>query len=175
MEIYRDIEGYEGLYQISDQGNVKSLKFGKERTLKQGKNVYGYSFVVLCKNGNKKLYLVHRLVAQAFIPNPTNLPQVNHKDEDKTNNTVDNLEYCDCKYNINYGKHNEKMAKSHINHPSYSIPVLCIETDIVYPSIKEAQRQLGIYATHINACCLGKRKTCGGYHWQYVEKKKEVV
>ena len=110
-EIFKDIEEYEGLYQISNLGRVKSLKYGKERILKPAKDKKGYLYVCLYKQGKMKIYRVHRLVAQAFIPNPNNLPQVNHKDEDKTNNASSNLEFCDAKYNNNYGNHNKKMGE----------------------------------------------------------------
>lgn len=110
-EIWKDIEGYEGIYMISSKGRVKSLKFGKEKILKNLKNTCGYLFVSLCKNGKFKNYLIHRLVASAFIDNPNNLSQINHKDEDKTNNRIDNLEWCDSSYNINFGTRTEKIQK----------------------------------------------------------------
>ena len=105
-EEWRDIDFYEGLYQVSNLGRVKSLgndKTKKEKILKFGKNKNGYLIVVLCKNGKRKNSKVHRLVATAFIDNPSNFTMINHKDEDKTNNIVDNLEFCDAKYNLNYG------------------------------------------------------------------------
>ena len=97
-EIWCPIKGYENIYEVSDKGRVKSLKFGKERILKLGITTDGYLMVKLLKNGEKKNLLVHRLVAQTFIPNPDNLPEVNHKDENKENNSVQNLEWCDRKY-----------------------------------------------------------------------------
>ena len=111
-EIWKDIEGYEGEYQISNYGNVKSLNYlrtGKERILKPGKNRGGYYYVQLYKNKAKNHY-IHRLVAQAFIKNPRNLPQVNHKDENKSNNRVDNLEWCMPIYNANYGTRNKRTS-----------------------------------------------------------------
>ena len=112
-EIWKDIPGYEGLYQVSNFGRVKSLRrpygnnggiqWTKERILSPGKDKDGYLQVNLHCNGKQHQRKVHRLVAQAFLPNMDNLPMVNHKDEDKTNNNVDNLEWCDQKYNINYG------------------------------------------------------------------------
>ncbi len=112
-EIWKDIEGYEGLYQVSNLGDVRSLKYAggnKVKILKQG-NVNGYKRVSLHKNNKQKNYFVHRLVAMTFIPNPNNLPLVNHKDENKTNNSVDNLEWCTQKYNINYGSAIKKVVK----------------------------------------------------------------
>ena len=93
MEQWRDIEGFDGLYQVSNQGRVKSLKYGKEKILKGVKSCNGYLTVGLCKDGKEVRKYIHRLVAEAFLPNPQNLPQVNHKDEDKTNNCVENLEW----------------------------------------------------------------------------------
>ena len=111
MEIWRDIEGYEGLYQVSNLGRVRSLNYkrtGKVQNMKLGTYPNGYKMVDLKKNKNRKAHLVHRLVAKAFIPNPNpdQLCEVNHKDEDKTNNCVENLEWCDVKYNSNFGTRN---------------------------------------------------------------------
>ena len=109
-EIWKPVVGYEGLYEVSSLGIVRSLDrydsrncFRKGRILKLNDNGRGYLDVQLCSNGKVKHHLVHRLVAEAFIPNPYNLPQVNHRDENPSNDNVDNLEWCDAKYNINYG------------------------------------------------------------------------
>lgn len=155
-EIFKDIEGYEGLYQVSNFGRVKSLgndKTRKEKILKPAKNIkYGYLYIVLCKQGKRKQHLVHRLVASAFLPNPNNLPEINHRDECKTNNNCSNLEWCDRQYNIDY---------------SNSKQVLCVETGKIYPSAHEAKRQLGFNNTHISSACRGRLKTYKGFHWQY--------
>ena len=118
MEEWRDIEGYEGLYQISNLGRVKS--FPRPTTpggiLKTIKRKDGYCSIKLSKNGKVKKVLVHRLVAKAFIPNTNNLPIINHKDENPLNNNVDNLEWCDYKYNNNYGtlsKRKSEIAKTY--------------------------------------------------------------
>ena len=118
-EIWKDIKGYKGFYMISSYGRIKSLKridnnnhFIRERILKQGDN-NGYKHVSLSKNGKTKIFKVHRLVAEAFIPNPNNLPQVNHKDENHSNNCVSNLEYCDALYNDNYGTRNKRISEAH--------------------------------------------------------------
>lgn len=114
-EYWRPVVGYDGLYMVSNLGRVKSLNYmhtGKEHLLRLLKNGGGYLQVDLWNCGKMKRYSVHRLVAMAFIPNPDNLPQVNHKDEDKLNNCVDNLEWCDGKYNSNYGTRNERISKS---------------------------------------------------------------
>ena len=161
MEIYKDIEGYKG-YKISNYGNVKSLKFGKEKILKQTKNKKGYLYVCLYKDGKVKHYKVHRLVAQTFIPNTNNYQQVNHKDEDKQNNHVTNLEWCTSEYNNNYGTHNKRSALSR------SKQVMCIETGKIYSSTNEVERQLGFAHQYISQCCNGKYKQAYGYTWKYV-------
>jgi hypothetical protein len=157
MEIWKDIEGYEGLYQVSNLGNIKALGNGgsnsKERILNPQKNNKCYLQVGLRKQGKRKFYLIHRLVAEAFINNPQNLPQINHKDEDKTNNQVNNLEWCDCQYNIDY---------------SLSKQVLCVEIDKIYTSAHQVEKELGFSNSNIRKCCRGKQKTCGGYTWRYV-------
>lgn len=171
MENFRDIEGYEGLYQVSNYGRVKSLGNGgsnnsKERILKPAKNTSGYLFVNLCKEGKAKKYLVHRLVAEAFIPNPNNLTEINHIDEQKTNNQISNLERCDRCYNINYGNRTDRAKdKQKIAHCK---KILCITTNTIYNSIKEASQILNISSSNICYCCNGKRKTCGGLKWKYV-------
>lgn len=120
-EIWKDIKGYEGLYQASSIGNVKSIgryvnaknnskKYMKSIILKGVANDRGYYMVVLSKEGKKRKVFVHRLIAETFIENPKNYTQVNHKDEDKTNNNINNLEWCSCKYNCNYGTRNKRLA-----------------------------------------------------------------
>ena len=105
-----DIKGYEGLYKISTDGQILGIKSNK--TLKPDINQDGYCRVSLYKDKECKHYSVHRLVAQTFLPNPDNLPEVNHKDEDKTNNYYENLEWCTIEYNNNYGTHNQKVSKT---------------------------------------------------------------
>ena len=162
-EIFKDIEGYENLYQISNLGIVKALGNGKsnnskERILKQIKDKNGYLFVNLYKQGKKIQYYVHRLVAMAFIENPNNFRELNHIDEDKTNNCVSNLEWCTREYNIKYGTRTEKTSKR----------VLCVETGKIYPSTRELERQLGFYNSNISKCCNGRYKQAYGFHWRYV-------
>ena len=163
-EIWKDVKDYEGHYQVSDKGRVKSVKFGKEIFLKQG-SCRGYLRVGLSKNGEIKRYTVHRLVAQAFIPNPNNLPEVNHKDEIKTNNNIENLEWCDHKYNINFGNRTQRSAEKQ------SKPVLQYTKDGKFvnelKSVMDVQRNLGYDQGHISACCLGKRKSANGFVWKY--------
>lgn len=159
------IEGY----QVSDNGEVKSLvkihpcnKCSKERVLKQHLH-NGYKRVMIYREGKGEWKAVHRLVAEAFIPNPNNYPCVNHKDEDKTNNHVSNLEWCTYKYNMNYGTRNKRIADKQ------SKPIICVETGVRYNSLSEVTKKTGIDFRHLSDCCKGKRKTTGGYHWQYAD------
>lgn len=127
IEEWRAVPGYEGLYEVSDQGRVRSIdrydsigRLRKKRYIKLSLNSSGYFLVGLSKRGNVTIYLVHRLVAQTFIPNPLGLPQVNHKDENKLNNIVDNLEWCDRKYNNNYGTARIRARDTAIKNGSWS-------------------------------------------------------
>lgn len=124
-EEWRPVKGYEELYEVSNTGRVRSLdkyvknghssyRLHKGKVISLLKGEYGYIQVNLCCNRKMYKKYVHRLVAQAFIPNPDGLPQVNHKDEDKSNNCVENLEWCDAKYNINYGKRSDKVRDTSI-------------------------------------------------------------
>ena len=159
MEVWKDIEGYDGLYQVSSCGRVKNSRTG--RVLKAVKDIYGYLIVNLYKNGKRINYKVHRLVAQTFIPNPENKPQVNHLDEDKENNHVENLEWCTAKENNNHGEHNLRVSK--IN----SKPIICIETGIEYYGTNECARQMGLHQSNITKVLKGKYKTTGGYTFKY--------
>lgn len=168
-EIWKDIEGYDGLYKISNMGNVKSLKYGKERILKPAK-VDGYLRVCLCKNSKYKWFKIHRLVAEAFLDNPYNLPEVNHKDEDKSNNNVDNLEWCSRQYNINYGTGHQRSTETQTNgSKSKTVYQYTLDGVLVaeYPSIMEAQRQLGFNQGYICNCCNGRFNKAYGYIWKY--------
>lgn len=157
MERWEDIEGYEGLYMVSNCGRIKSLgnnKTRKEKILKPGRNNHGYLCVIISKDGKRKTFKVHRLVARAFIPNPENKPEVNHKNEIKTDNYVWNLEWCTHQYNNEYSKGKK---------------ILCVETGTIYSSSVKAEIQTGVHQQSILACCLCKRKTAGGYHWKYYD------
>lgn len=158
---WKAINGYENLYEISDNGQVQSLHNGEKIILKQSVGSKGYNLVTLCKNGKQKTVNVHRLVALAFVPNPNNHPCVNHIDENKKNNEAKNLEWCTHYYNNIYGK---RLTKSSLKR---SIPVKCIETGIIYSSAYSAQRETGVRQSGICSCCRGKRKTAGGFHWKY--------
>lgn len=172
-EIWKDIEGYEGKYQVSNFGNIKSLNYklsGKEKIMKLGKE-HGYPVIQLFKNSNCKQFKVHRLVAQAFIPNPDNLPVVNHKDESRNNNRVDNLEWCTYKYNLNYGTARERNSDSNRNNPKKSKRLVCLETGIIYPSTMEVKRQLGYDPARLSLCCRGLIDKVHGLHWKYIDEQ----
>ena len=169
VEIWKDISGYEGMYQVSNLGRVKSFKQGKERILKPG-SCRGYLLVGLSKNGKMKTYTVHRLIAQAFIPNPNNLPELNHIDEDKTNNKLENLEWCNRKYNNNYGTRIQRVAEKMTNGKT-SKPVLQYtkagEFVREWKSTKDVQRNLGYDHSLISKCCNEKRNSAYNFVWTY--------
>lgn len=173
-EIWKDVVGYEGLYQVSNLGNIKSLNYnrtGEERILKPRTDKDGYLQVNLYNNKKLKTFKIHRLVAKAFIPNPDNKPEVNHKDEDKTNNCLTNLEWMTRLENNNYGTHNERSSKSRINHQAISKSVIqySLKGEFIrkWQSAMQIERDLGFSQSHISECCKGKRKSAYGYIWTY--------
>lgn len=162
MEEWKDIKGYEGLYQVSTLGRIRSFhEYGgvKERILHLKICKNGYVSVALAKDGKYTYPLIHRLVAQAFVPNPDNKPVVNHKDENKANNHADNLEWCSTEYNNTYGTRNQRAIESKKK------KVLCVETGVIFDSQKTAQALTRLNG--INRVVRGKQKTSGGYHWRY--------
>lgn len=174
-EIWLPIVGFEGKYEVSNQGRVRSLNYHREgriQVLKPAMSKKGYLRVMLCKDGKAKRHSVHRLVAQTFLPNPLELPEVNHRDENKQNNAVTNLEWCTTKENSNHGTRNARMAAA-LTNGKCSKPVQQLSLDgvlvAIWPSIMEAWRQTGIYQQNICSCCNGhpKHRTAGGYKWQY--------
>ncbi len=163
--VWRDIKGYEGKYQVSNIGEIRSLDYnrtGKVKKLRQRTDNDGYKFVRLYKNGKCKYYSVHRLVAQAFIPNSNGLLEVNHINEVKDDNRVSNLEWCDRKYNINYGTRNIKQSKSvsGANHHR-ARKVILVNTGEIFDSTREASKEYNIPNSSISACCRGKLKSAG--------------
>ena len=182
QEIWKDIYliengveyDYRCLYQVSSEGRVKSLNYlrtGKEKILSPGKTKNGYFLVALYKDGKQKMFRVHRLVAHMFIENddPINKIEVNHIDENKTNNCVDNLEWCTKEYNNSYGTHNERMAKTKSRKIiGYSLTSTKI---IILQSATEAKK-FGFHQGKICACCNGKQKQHKGYRWYYLDDKE---
>lgn len=170
IEEWRDIQGYEGLYQVSNSGKVRSLNFNKTGESKERKPSHdsdGYLVMTLHKNGVKKMYKVHRLVALAFLKKPVGCDQINHIDEDKDNNDVSNLEWCTVEYNLRYGTRGKKVGEK--LKTALAIPVLQMKDGIVinqFISMIEASRQTGICQGSISNCCKGKRKNAGGYQWK---------
>lgn len=183
-EIWRPIVGYEGLYEVSNYGRIRSservevmphprnqdktlTRRHKEKILKpRVDSKQKYYRICLRKNGCSTDYLVHRLVAETFIPNPDGLPQVNHKDENPANNSVCNLEWCSRQYNINYGTARERQAQK------IGKKVGCFSKGgqfiNSYSSAKEAAEITGISAPYIGECCRGKDCFPGGYKWRYL-------
>lgn len=201
-EIWKDIKftdtdgkeyDYTGYYQVSNMGRVRSLK-GHTKILKPGKNKDGYLHYSLSENGKSKIFKAHRLVAHMFIKNPNNLPIVNHKDEHKSNNHVENLEWCTAQYNVQYSSHKisgefngmhgknhteetrQKMSKNHADFTGSKHPkareIICVETGMVFGSISEAKKWLGT-KSNIGASLKDNKRTAGGYHWQYVDDTDE--
>lgn len=170
-EIWKDIAGYDGVYQVSNMGRVKSFCKGKEKILKPKKDKYGYLMVGLYKDEKQYWKKIHRIVAEAFLDNPNNLPCVNHLSEDKTDNRVENLCWVDHKTNINYGTRNKRVSKA----LSKSVLQYSLDGTFVneWQSTHEVERQLGFANQHISKCCNGKRKTCGGYKWYYKQTENK--
>jgi hypothetical protein len=192
-EIWRDIAGYEGYYQVSNFGRVRSLdkmqnyngsaRLHKGKILKPNNDGRGYLIVDLSKNNRSVTRTIHRLVAMAFLDNPNNLPQVNHKDEVKTNNfvfvnedgTVDydksNLEWCTVSYNVNYGNAAVERGLKQRNDRNKSklTAMYTLDGNLVdiYPSAREASRLTGIPKTLIYKCCKGENKTAKGFVFKY--------
>lgn len=160
MEKWKDVNGYEGLYQVSNNGRVKRIKSGR---ILSHNICAGYSRVILSKNNKQSAFLVHRLVAIAFIPNEYDFPCINHKDENKQNNNMNNLEWCTHKYNSNYGTLTKRIALAR------EIPVVqkTMGGDIikVYKSRMQAERETGITHSNISACVNKKYKHAGGFLW----------
>ena len=161
--IWKDVKGYEGLYQVSNDGIIKNCRTGLIKSSRD--NGHGYLQIDLSKDGKVKTFYVHRLVAEAFIPNPLNLPEVNHKSENKQDNRVENLEYCDHKYNMNYGtcieRANIKKSKQIIQ---FTLEGRFIRE---WTSAKEVEKQIGYDQGNISSCCRGKYKQAYGYIWKF--------
>lgn len=196
-EIWKDIPEYKGKYQVSNLGKVRSLNYnhtGRPKTLKASKITTGYPMVVLWDESGHHCKLVHRLVASAFLPNPEQLPCVNHKDEDKTNNVVvlnedgsidyekTNLEWCSHRYNNGYGTKGLRSSQNLINNPLISRPIYQISKsgEIIneFPSISEAARAMNCQQSIINRVCrynanksvyTHRQYTSCGYIWKYKE------
>lgn len=180
MEQWKTIKGYEGYYQVSNLGRVRSvdrivrskgnsMQQRKGRILRPNQDRYGYLKIVLQKNGQKKTKMVHRLVANAFILNPHNYSQINHKDENKTNNKTENLEWCTAKYNLNYGTRTKRTAAKR------SKPILQMTPDgqlIEYWPSARVAGQYGFSSSDIAAVCRGRLHIYKGCLWVYANEYK---
>lgn len=183
-EEWRPLKEFDGSYEVSSFGRVRSLdrmiadgrpgvalkRLLRGRIMATTPNNHGYLCVYICKDGKKYCKRVHRLVAEAFIPNPENLPQINHKDENKKNNKVDNLEWCTAEYNMNYGTLPKKLSKRK------SKRCMAIYPDgaaIVFNSVKEAAEAFHTSFGNICAACRGERKYSHGLRWVYLKDKGE--
>lgn len=191
-EEWRDIEGYEGMYQISSKGRVKAItRFAKSNNCSKQQVIgrlkkpcligNGYFAFNLYKDGSNNMKYAHRLVANAFIDNPNNMPCVNHKDENKKNNDVSNLEWCTPSYNVNYGTCKQRISDSHkkLLKGKKIVQIDKCGKNIIayYPNSSIAMQETGIDASAINKVCLGrpKFKTAGGYVWRYVDSTAKTA
>lgn len=176
-EIWKDIEEYEGLYQVSNMGNVKSVnrkvknslsKSGyieiKSQIMKQKQRKDGYMYIQLSKNGKSKGFFVHRLVAKAFIPNPENKPYIDHINTIRNDNRIENLRWATREEN----DHNPITLKNRIG--KCGIKIKCLNTGEIFISGSEAGRKLGVDVSEIIKCCKGKRKSAKGYRFEYYEE-----
>ena len=178
-EIWKDIPNYEGLYQVSNLGRVKSLdrkvlrKDGRINNIK-GKmlkfyNTRGYSYVDICKNSKYKKCKIHRLVAKAFIANPNNYPSVNHIDENKKNNSVSNLEWCTVAYNNNYGTCKQRTRESHIKTHGRMVNMFDLNGNFIrcFECSKDVERA-GFDRRAVDRCCKLLCKQHRGYTFKYL-------
>ena len=172
-ENWLPVEGYEGIYEISDLGRVRSLgndKTRKTKILKPHDNGHGYVTVTLYKDGKTKMVLVHRLVATTFVPNIFSLNEVNHINEVKTDNRESNLMWCEHRENINWGTHNQRMSETNTNGKlSKTVLQFSKSGEFIqeWPSASEVERVLGFFQGGISKCCLGKCKSYKGFIWKY--------
>lgn len=170
-EIWKDIEEFEGKYQISSMGRVKSLNFkltGKEQIMSLKINKYGYKQILLYKDKKYKTFLIHRLVAQAFIPNPDNKPEIDHINTNKTDNRVENLRWVTSSEN----KNNPITIEKYKNCSSIPVLQFTLDGELVrkWDSATQVERELGVYQSHITSCLKGNYKTAYGYKWRYYYK-----
>lgn len=165
-EIWKDIKDYEGIYQVSNLGRVKRVE--TDRILKGNKQTQGYLVVNLSKNNIASTKRIHRLVAQAFIPNPENKSEINHIDENKTNNRVNNLEWSTAKENINHGTRNKRSSKT----KSIAIIATNLKTceSTEFYGARECARQLGLHQASITKVLKGRLTQTGGFTFEYLNE-----
>lgn len=175
MEKWKDVKGYEGLYEISNHGKLRNSK----KNIIKLQTINGYKRYLLSKNQKRKAFYIHRLVAEHFLEVPKGCNEVNHIDEDKSNNRVENLEWCNRKYNMNYGTRNKRSRETYLNNikkgkidtsnisKRQCKKVINLTTGEIYESAKQASEMTGV--KKVSSCCTGKRKTVGGMIWSYLE------
>lgn len=171
-EVWKDVVGYEGLYRISNQGTVCRLYKNGKVNFMTPRILNGYWRVKLCNGNTQKEYFLHRLIAQAFIPNPENKPEINHINGIKTDNRIENLEWVTRSENAIHATKTGLLKYSEYRYNRTrdvnSKPVMCVETGKIYVSCTEAGKDIKTDAAHIGECISGKRNTAGGYHWKLV-------
>ena len=186
MEIWKPISGYEGFYEVSNLGRIRSLerivecsdgrkRKIKDRTLKGSSYSGGYSGVTLHKDGCAKFVNIHRIVAEAFVPNPLEKEEVNHKDENPSNNHASNLEWVTHKENLNFGTRTERARKAIVEAQGRAVRQLSIDGELVaeYESLSAAGNATGTHVANITKCAKGVYKTAGGYIWKYKNETME--
>ena len=172
LVLWKSIPGYEGIYEISNTGLVRGRK-GIRKILVSWD---GYQYVKLCNRGREKKFKVHRLVAMAFIPNPNGLPEINHKNEVKTDNRVENLEWCSRKYNNNHGTRNQRAGESIRRAKQFRVYRYGKDGKYIdsYESAKVAGEIFNCSPSWIAAVARGKGKMAGGYIWKYSAKGQPI-
>ena len=179
-EKWLPVDCYEDTYFVSTRGVIKAIDrinyrgyHLKEHIMKYATDKNGYKRVYLTKYGKTKSMLVHQVVARAFIPNPNNLPEVNHKDENKSNNCVENLEWCTHQYNSNYGTRVSRIIPKTIDKTRTPVDQYDLNDNLIkeWYSMNEASRQLNIIQQNISKCCHGTRQTAGGFKWKFHKKE----
>lgn len=169
MEQWKNIDGYDGIYQVSSEGRVRSFQYNKWKVLSchtVGKT--NHLKIGLYKDKKRKHCYVHKLVANAFLPNPNNYTEVNHKDENPLNNNVENLEWCTHLYNMAYGTCQERSRRTHLERtPSILMYDKKGVLKATFKSVVEAEKETKIPHSNIIACCKSRLKTAGGYVWKY--------
>ena len=172
-EVWKDIKGYEGRYQVSNYGNVKSLKYRHHNKISLLKKYKSFNYYRVALGKTHKKFFIHRLVAEAFIPNPHNLPFINHKDENGLNNYFENLEWCTQSYNINYGTRNERVAqKKRRLIAQYNLNGEIIKT---WASGTAIEKELKFYHSNIIKCCKKEIDTAYGYKWKYADEELQKI
>jgi hypothetical protein len=178
MREWKIVEGTDGYYEVSNDGLVRSTgkyarvcgggyRYVKPKMIASNKYPNGYTYVNITLNGERHTALVHRLVAKAFLENPLNLPEINHKDENISNNHVDNLEWCSSKYNANYGTRNKRCREGNRKQFVSIIRIDKSGNRKRYECIGDAKRETGADVSAIIRVCKGKNLTAGGYYWEY--------